>query len=190
MDLPAGTVEGGVTRSELRLAARNHGMPLEALRYPVTPVGLHYLLIHYDIPAIAEDAWRLEVGGAVARPASLSLADAGGFLLRPAFTLACVTLTQTVLMTGYLRLRAPGRLGAVMRAWRVAAPVGAAGMLASLGWFAAFTLASAAQVKAVGQVELFFSWLTAWFAFGERPSRRETLGMALVAGGIVLVVLG
>ena len=37
---------------ELQLAARNHGMPLEALRYPVTPVGLHYLLIHYDIPAV------------------------------------------------------------------------------------------------------------------------------------------
>ena len=37
---------------ELQLAARNHGMPLEALRYPVTPPGLHYLLIHYDIPAV------------------------------------------------------------------------------------------------------------------------------------------
>jgi drug/metabolite transporter (DMT)-like permease len=124
------------------------------------------------------------------RAASLSLGDAGGFLIRPAFTLACVTLAQTVLMTGYLRLRAPGRVGAVLRAWRVAAPVGAAGMLASLGWFAAFTLATAAQVKAVGQVELLFSWLTAWLAFGERPSARETLGMVLVAGGIVLVVLG
>ena len=33
------------------LAARNHGIPLEALgRYDVTPAGLHYLLIHYDIP--------------------------------------------------------------------------------------------------------------------------------------------
>src|SRR5664279_88797 len=29
---------------ELQLAARNHGMPLEALRYDVTPAGLHYLL--------------------------------------------------------------------------------------------------------------------------------------------------
>ena len=37
---------------ELQQAARNHGMPLEALRYPVTPLGLHYLLIHYDIPAV------------------------------------------------------------------------------------------------------------------------------------------
>src|SRR5688500_16345141 len=75
MEPPAGTSLGDVTQDELRLAARNHGMPLEALRYPVTPVGLHYLLIHYDIPAVAEAAWRLEVGGAVARPATLSLAD-------------------------------------------------------------------------------------------------------------------
>ncbi|HSR27809.1 MAG TPA: sulfite oxidase, partial [Actinomycetes bacterium] len=40
----------GITMEELSLAARNHGMPLEALRYDVTPVGLHYLLIHFDIP--------------------------------------------------------------------------------------------------------------------------------------------
>jgi DMSO/TMAO reductase YedYZ molybdopterin-dependent catalytic subunit len=65
----------GITREELQLAARNHGMPLEALRYDVTPSGLHYLLIHYDIPQIDADAWRLHVGGLVARPLSLSLSD-------------------------------------------------------------------------------------------------------------------
>ena len=48
-------------------------MPLEALRWPVTPLGLHYLLVHYDIPLVDPDAWRLEVGGRVARPLSLSL---------------------------------------------------------------------------------------------------------------------
>jgi sulfane dehydrogenase subunit SoxC len=75
MDPPAGTTLGDVTLDELRLAARNHAMPLEALRYPVTPVGLHYLLIHYDIPAVDPDAWRLEIGGSVERPLSLSLDD-------------------------------------------------------------------------------------------------------------------
>jgi sulfane dehydrogenase subunit SoxC len=60
---------------ELYLAARNHGMPLEALRYPVTPVGLHYLLTHYDIPAVDPDGWRLTIGGRVARPAVLGLED-------------------------------------------------------------------------------------------------------------------
>ena len=54
---------------ELQLAARNHGLPLEALRWDVTPVGLHYLLIHYDIPAVDPATWRLELGGRVERPA-------------------------------------------------------------------------------------------------------------------------
>ena len=53
----------GISLEELALAARNHGMPLEALRYPVTPVGLHYLLIHYDVPAVEPDAWRLTING-------------------------------------------------------------------------------------------------------------------------------
>jgi sulfane dehydrogenase subunit SoxC len=73
---PAGTVaEQGITPAELRLAARNHGLPLEALRYPITPAGLHYLLIHYDIPAVDPDAFRLELAGAVEDPLSLSLGD-------------------------------------------------------------------------------------------------------------------
>ena len=46
------TASEGISVEELQLAARNHGMPLEALRYDVTPAGLHYLLIHYDIPVV------------------------------------------------------------------------------------------------------------------------------------------
>jgi sulfane dehydrogenase subunit SoxC len=73
---PAGTIaDEGITLTELRLAARNTGLPLEALRHDITPPGLHYLLIHYDIPAVEADAFRLEVGGAVERPLSLSLDD-------------------------------------------------------------------------------------------------------------------
>jgi DMSO/TMAO reductase YedYZ molybdopterin-dependent catalytic subunit len=73
---PPGTADASaITPDELRLAARNHGMPLEALSYDVTPVGLHYLLIHYDIPRVDAGSWRLEVGGAVERPLSLSIDD-------------------------------------------------------------------------------------------------------------------
>ncbi len=63
----------GIGLDELQLAARNHGMPLELLREPVTPVGLHYLLIHYDIPAVAANAWRLTVGGHVGTNLSFGL---------------------------------------------------------------------------------------------------------------------
>jgi len=61
-----------ISRDELQLAARNHGMPLEVLRWPVTSVGMHYLLIHYDIPLVG-DEWTLSVDGNVGAPLVLAL---------------------------------------------------------------------------------------------------------------------
>lgn len=77
-----------ITPEELQLAVRNHSMPLEALRYDVTPLGLHYLLIHFDIPALDAASYSLRVGGHVRRPLSLTLQDV---MARPANTTA-VTL--------------------------------------------------------------------------------------------------
>jgi DMSO/TMAO reductase YedYZ molybdopterin-dependent catalytic subunit len=78
----------GITLDELGLSGRNHSLPLEALRHDITPVGLHYLLTHFDIPAVETETWRLEVGGLVGKPLSLGLADVRA---RPARTMA-VTL--------------------------------------------------------------------------------------------------
>ncbi|MFY1690726.1 sulfite oxidase [Plantactinospora sp. WMMB782] len=64
----------GISIEELALAARNHALPLEALRYDVTPVGLHYLLIHYDIPELDADRHLLNVDGRVDRPLTVDLA--------------------------------------------------------------------------------------------------------------------
>src|SRR2546429_8283739 len=66
-------IVGRYTAEEVELATRNHGMPLEALRYDVTPAGLHYLLVHFDIPP-SDEGWNLGIGGLVHRPFSLSLA--------------------------------------------------------------------------------------------------------------------
>jgi DMSO/TMAO reductase YedYZ molybdopterin-dependent catalytic subunit len=63
----------GITADELQLAARNHGMPLEALRHEVTPLGLHYLLVHYDIPIVDPATWRLHVRGRVREEKTLCL---------------------------------------------------------------------------------------------------------------------
>ncbi|MGE5827730.1 MAG: sulfite oxidase [Micromonosporaceae bacterium] len=73
----------GIGVDELALAARNHAMPLEALRYDVTPVGLHYLLVHYDIPDVDPYGWRLVIDGHVERPLRLDLAE---LRARPAVT--------------------------------------------------------------------------------------------------------
>jgi DMSO/TMAO reductase YedYZ molybdopterin-dependent catalytic subunit len=88
--LRAGTLidQPGITPEELQLAVRNHSMPLEALRYAVTPLGLHYLLIHFDIPAVDPAAWELSIGGKVQRSLRFSFND---IKARPSTTLA-VTL--------------------------------------------------------------------------------------------------
>jgi DMSO/TMAO reductase YedYZ molybdopterin-dependent catalytic subunit len=65
----------GITTAELQLAARNHALPLEALHEPITPIGLHYLLIHFDIPRVDASSWRLHLGGLVERPVVFSLDD-------------------------------------------------------------------------------------------------------------------
>ena len=76
MTIPPGTADASaITPQELRLAARNHGMPLEALAYDITPVGMHYLLIHYDVPRVDPAAWELQIDGAVRQPMTLSLDD-------------------------------------------------------------------------------------------------------------------
>jgi sulfane dehydrogenase subunit SoxC len=82
------TTNSDITLEELGLSGRNHSLPLEALRHDITPVGLHYLLIHFDIPQVDERTWRLEIGGRVANPLTLTLDDVKA---RPAQTLA-VTL--------------------------------------------------------------------------------------------------
>ena len=77
------TQDEGITTEELQLAARNHGMPLEGLRYDVTPVGLHYLLIHFDIPDGDAETWTVEIGGRVRRPSMFTMHD---LRARPAVT--------------------------------------------------------------------------------------------------------
>jgi DMSO/TMAO reductase YedYZ molybdopterin-dependent catalytic subunit len=65
----------GISHDELRLAARNHALPAEALQWDVTPVGLHYVLVHYDIPAVDPATWRLHVDGGAGSTVELTLAD-------------------------------------------------------------------------------------------------------------------
>jgi DMSO/TMAO reductase YedYZ molybdopterin-dependent catalytic subunit len=77
-----------VSLDELQLGVRNHSLPLEALHYQITPIGLHYLLIHFDIPRVDPSEWRLVVGGHVRNPLTLTLDD---IKRRPAVTRA-VTL--------------------------------------------------------------------------------------------------
>ena len=65
--------EARYSHSELAQATRNHGMPTEAMRYDVTPTGLHYLLTHFDIPPTDRDTWSVSIGGSVSDPFEVSM---------------------------------------------------------------------------------------------------------------------
>jgi sulfane dehydrogenase subunit SoxC len=67
------TAPNDITLEELALAGRNHSMPLEMLRHDITPAGLHYLLIHFDIPYTDGRDWQVEVGGHVEKPLTLDV---------------------------------------------------------------------------------------------------------------------
>ena len=123
------------------------------------------------------------------RAASLSLGGEG-FLMQAAFTLACVVVFQTALMAVWIRVREPGELTRVFRRWRTASLVGVAGMVGSAGWFTAMTLENAAYVRALGQVELVFTFIASYFFFRERSTGLELAGIALIVAGIVILLLG
>src|ERR687897_2475200 len=72
------------SREEVGLALRNPGMPLEGLRYPITPIGMHYLLIHFDIPLIDAATYELSITGHVRNLLKLTLDD---LKARPAVTM-------------------------------------------------------------------------------------------------------
>ncbi len=79
----ATTTNPQFTREEVGLALRNPGMPLEALRRPLTPAGMHYVLVHFDIPDIDAARYELRVDGRVREHLSLTLE---GLHARPAVT--------------------------------------------------------------------------------------------------------
>ena len=121
------------------------------------------------------------------REASLAL-PSGGFLARATVTLLVAACMQTAGMGVWLALRQPSALKQVVCAWRTAIWVGLAGAAASAAWFSAMTLERAAYVRALGQIELLFAFAAAAFFLRERVRRREVVGAALVALGLILLV--
>ena len=123
------------------------------------------------------------------RAAALSLGGEG-FLMQAAFTLACVTLMQTAVMTVYLAAREPGELGASLRNWKTAGLVGVSGVVGSACWFTAMTIQNVAYVRALGQIELVFTFAASYIFFKERLNLAEFLGILAVVAGIVVLLIG
>ncbi|MBL6954389.1 MAG: EamA family transporter [Alphaproteobacteria bacterium] len=122
------------------------------------------------------------------RQASLSL-GLDDWLYAAALTLVTVLLIQTAIMSAYMLLRARDQFTAMAPNWRGCLFVGITSVIGSAGWFTAMTIERAAYVKALGQVELLFTLALSVLFFKERSTPKELVGMAIVAGSIVVLLL-
>ena len=160
-------------------------------------------------PADKARPLRALLAGWTARPALLGLASGTGFALSAvgyrgaalafgdapylavaAATLAAALALQTVTLGGWLLGRKPAVVAGAVREWRPSLFAGFMGAAASAGWFTAFAIESAARVRTLGLVELFFASVVSMKLFRERLSARELAGMALIATGIAGITLG
>ena len=121
------------------------------------------------------------------RGAALAL-NGQDFVMVAAYTLSVALVMQTIMMGAWFVFFDRPELTRVLREWRHAAPVGLVGMACSVCWFTAFTLQNAAYVRALGQIELIFTFIASVFYFREKVTLIETIGIALIVSAILLIL--
>lgn len=116
--------------------------------------------------------------------------QAPSFLIGASATLVLGLCVQTAAMSAYLLIRDRAALVAIFRAWRPSMFAGFMGAFASQLWFFAFAIESAARVRTLALVEIFFAQLVSRNLFGQRLSLREAGGIVLLVVGVVLLFAG
>ncbi len=120
------------------------------------------------------------------RVAILSL-DTPSFVHAATTTLALGLAIQTAAILLWLSLRDRKTLIAIAAHWRPSVLAGFMGALASLFWFLAFALTTAAKVRTLALIEVPFAQIVSG-RIKQKVSGREYAGMALVIAGIVILV--
>jgi drug/metabolite transporter (DMT)-like permease len=121
------------------------------------------------------------------RGAILTLSDAS-YVMAASYSVVMGLALQAALLSIYLLLRSPRVLSAIMREWRPSMLAGFLGAFASLFWFLAFALATAASVRTLALVEVLFAQAVSTFGFRQRTSPREILGIVLIVAGVGLLL--
>ena len=113
----------------------------------------------------------------------------GPLVMRALVTLAVMNTMQTIVHGGYLLLRERQQVRLAFVHWRSSAVVGVLSVCGSAGWALALAMENAAKVRTLGQVELLFTFGVSRWWLKDRHTRRELAASALVALGVLTVVL-
>ena len=112
----------------------------------------------------------------------------GNFAIRASTVLALGLGLQAGLLTLYLAILDRPALRAIIGAWKPSLLAGFMGALASQFWFLGFSLTSAAKVRTLALIEVFFARLVSGRLFREKPTLREGIGLALIVVGVALLL--
>ena len=112
------------------------------------------------------------------------------YTLAAAYTLVWAMSVQVLVLGSYLAWTNRAALIALAGVWRTSMLAGFMGAAASAGWFTAFTIEPAANVRTLGLVELLFSFAIARRFFRERLAPAELAGAAMLTLALIIVTLG
>ena len=123
------------------------------------------------------------------RAATLSLEDFSSNFDRAIITLFFGLVVQTFLISIYLFIFERSEFKKFRDNKLESCLAGLAGFLATLSWFFAFTFIQASFVRALGQVEIFFSFMSSKYLFKEKITAIEIIGIIIFVIGVTVMLL-
>ena len=122
------------------------------------------------------------------RAAALSLENFSSNFEKAISTLFFGLVIQTFIITIYLFIFERSEFKKFYNNKFESCLAGFAGFMATMTWFYAFTLVQASFVRALGQVEIFFSYLSSKYFFKEKVTISEIVGILIFVSGVMLML--
>ena len=123
------------------------------------------------------------------RAAALSLENFSSNFDKAFMTVFFALIIQTTVITIYLVIFERPEFKKFLENKFEIFLAGLSGFLATLSWFFAFTLIQASFVRALGQIEIFFSYVSSKYLFKEKITFIEILGVfTFIAGATILLL--
>lgn len=110
----------------------------------------------------------------------------GGMFWRGAWTVVIATSMQIICVGVWLWWSEPSVFSEMRPNANIATFIGFTSAIGSFGWYTAFAMQNASYVRAVGQIEVVFTLLIAWFYFRERMTTLELVGVGVTVAGILM----
>ena len=123
------------------------------------------------------------------RAAALSLEDFSSNFDKAIITLFFGLIIQTFLISVYLLVYERSEFRKFKDNKLESCLAGFTGFLATLSWFFAFTFIQASFVRALGQVEIFFSFVSSKYFFKEKITKMEIIGIIIFVFGVTMMLL-